>query len=311
MGRPRRTRIRPVPEARWFRSFERALAGSGLSGNTVRCYLHAVRRLLNWLEDHDKDFRTFGPADLKRYRQWLMSAGKPATVNFHLQAIRWLCRWAVQQRILSEDPSSSIETRQVKSPHAPTALAAGEVHRLLRAAGQSAEDLRLRDYALVQILLRTGLRVEEAVALRVGDVTAYDRSGAVRVRRRGRGGRDVPLGAEARRAIRAYLDARGNPEASEPLFTSREGQALAVRSAQTVIRNAARRAGLEQVSSQALRHTFAIHYLRDNPGKLPQLAALLGNQSVESAATYTRPSSRRRGVDLERRYPGGHSGDPA
>ena len=91
---------------------------------------------------------------------------------------------------------------------------------------------------------------------------------------------------DARRAIRAYLDARGHPKGSEPLFVSREGHALSVRRAQAAVLEIGHKAKLERVTPQVLRHTFAVNYLKDNPGKLPQLATLLGHQSPDSVAIY-------------------------
>ncbi len=277
-------RILAVPEPRWFRGFERALASSGLSANTVRCYVPAVRRLLAWLDGNGQAFGVFGAKDLQRYQEELVREGlRPATVNFHLQAVRWLCRWASKRGTLKADPSDGVDTHRVKRSGPPVGLSAGAAHRFLRAAGQAATDLSLRDCALVQLLLRTGVRIDEAVSLRVQDVAAYERSGRVRLRG---GGREVPLSAEARRAIRAYLDARGHPKGSEPLFVSREGHALSVRRAQAAVLEIGHRAKLERVTPQVLRHTFAVNYLKDNPGKLPQLATLLGHQSPDSVAIY-------------------------
>ena len=66
----------------------------------------------------------------------------------------------------------------------------------------------------------------------------------------------------------------------------REGHALSVRRAQATVLEIGHRAKLERVTPQVLRHTFAVNYLKDNPGKLPQLATLLGHQSPDSVAIY-------------------------
>jgi site-specific recombinase XerC len=47
-------------------------------------------------------------------------------------------------------------------------------------------------------------------------------------------------------------------------------------------------------------HTFALHYLRQNPGKLVELASLLGHESLDTTALYTRPSIDDLAEDLER-----------
>jgi site-specific recombinase XerD len=76
---------------------------------------------------------------------------------------------------------------------------------------------------------------------------------------------------------------------------------MPVRTIQAVITSLARRARLKRaaVSAHTLRHTFALGYLRDNPGKLLELASLLGHDSLDTTAIYTRPSRDDLAADLE------------
>lgn len=71
---------------------------------------------------------------------------------------------------------------------------------------------------------------------------------------------------------------------------------------QAVFTHLARRAKLHRlpVSAHTLRHTFALNYLRQNPGKLVELASLLGHESLDTTAIYTRPSREELAQDLER-----------
>ncbi|QSA98074.1 site-specific integrase [Methylococcus sp. EFPC2] len=174
---------------------------------------------------------------------------------------------------------------------------------MLRAAGASTHGLARRNYALVQLMLQTGFRVGEVAALRIADVTLHDRSGGVHVRHgKGLKHREVPLNATARRALKQYLAEHPGAGAGEPLFLSRRDSALPVRSIQAVISGIARRARLFRipVSAHTPRHTFALAYLRDNPGKLVELASLLGHDSLDTTAIYTRASRDDLAADLER-----------
>jgi site-specific recombinase XerD len=69
-----------------------------------------------------------------------------------------------------------------------------------------------------------------------------------------------------------------------------------------VVSELARRAKIDRVrvSAHTLRHTFAIGYLRHNPGKLVELASLLGHESLDTTAIYTQPSLEDLAEDLER-----------
>jgi site-specific recombinase XerD len=114
----------------------------------------------------------------------------------------------------------------------------------------------------------------------------------------------VPLNATARRALKHYLAERPGAGAGEPLFLSGRDSALPVRSIQAAISGIARRARLTRlpVSAHTLRHTFALAYLHDNPGKLVELASLLGHDSLDTTALYTRASRDDLAADLERSH---------
>ncbi|MDQ2765254.1 MAG: site-specific integrase, partial [Pseudomonadota bacterium] len=186
----------------------------------------------------------------------------------------------------------------------PAGLTDVEVHALLRAAGASSHGLAARNYAMVQLMLQAGLRVGEVAALQGADIIMNDRSGSVRIRHgKGLKAREVPLNATVRRALKQHLDRSPARTQDEPVFISRD-TAMPVRTIQAVITSLGRRGRLKRVavSAHTLRHTFALGYLRDNPGKLVELASLLGHDSLDTTAIYTRPSRDDLAADLERSH---------
>jgi integrase/recombinase XerC len=86
------------------------------------------------------------------------------------------------------------------------------------------------------------------------------------------------------------------------LFLSDRHRAFSPRAVQTLLQRLARRAKIARlrVTPHRLRHTFALNYLRQNPGKLVQLANLLGHESLDTTAIYTQPSGEELAEDLER-----------
>jgi integrase/recombinase XerD len=298
----------PLREPIWLTEFLASLAREELSPATVRGYRYDLRHFLAW---HD----TVQPAgfalgrltefDLIAYRQHMLTAGRrPATVNRRLEALRHFCRWARDAGTLRGDVAHDLRPVRTTRDRQPAGLTDAEVHALLRAAGGSTHGLAARNYALVQVMLQTGLRVGEVATLRVADVTLGDRSGTVRIRHgKGLKAREVPLNATARRALKQYLAARAEG-AAVPLFLSSRGAAMPVRSIQAVIASLVRRARIKRVpaSAHTLRHTFARAYLHDHPGKLVELAGLLGHDSLDTTAAYTRPSRDDLAADLERSH---------
>jgi len=77
---------------------------------------------------------------------------------------------------------------------------------------------------------------------------------------------------------------------------------LSVRSIQQAIASIVTRAGINriQVSAHTLRHTFAVNYLKSNQGKLVELSTVMGHESLDTTAIYTRPSREDLSEDLER-----------
>jgi len=299
-------KIQPPPSTRgehpWLTAFQKELARQDLAAVTVRGYRTDVADFLRWYGSAALDRLT--RVDLLHYRQHLTKDrnAKPATVNRKLEALRRFSRWAHSHGKLAEHVAAEVKLTRAVRGQCPKGLNAAEVQALLRAAGQSRHGLARRNYALTQILLQTGLRVSEVAGLQVGDLALHERSGEVRVHGKGAKERTVPLNTTARRAIQAYLDGRDPLSPRAPVFLSETGAAISVRSIQALVADLARRARITRlaVSAHSCRHTFALSFLTQHPGKLVELAALLGHDSVETTAIYTKPSAEEMAEDLER-----------
>jgi len=302
--------VTPHPaEPGWMAPFLASLAHDDLAPATLRGYRYDLRHFLAWHRTvQDRPFTIEGLAEyeLIAYRQHMVAGGlRPATVNRRLDALRRLCRWGRGTGALSADAAGNVRPMRTIRNRQPAGLTDVEIHALLRAAGASSHGLAARNYALVQLMLQAGLRIGEVAVLRVADVNMNDRSGSVRIRQgKGLKARDVPLNATGRRALKQHLEQRGAPGKTAALFTGSRETAMPVRTIQAVVASVARRARLTRVpvSAHTLRHTFALGYLRDNPGKLLELASLLGHESLDTTAIYTRPSGDDLAADLERSH---------
>ena len=273
----------------WIVDFAHTMTREDLSPLTVRGYTRDVELFLHWYVP--KKLEKLSAVDLLQYRQHLTDEKglRPASLNRRLEALRRFCRWAHEHKKLHANLTADVKLAHTVRGVRPKGLNKSEVHALLRTAGQSPHGLGKRNYALIQVMLQVGLRVSEVAKLRMADLVLHERTGSVCIRQGiGRKERDIPLNSSARRGLRTYLATRGPLTSSDPVFLSEQGAALSVRSIQSVLAGLARRGPITRVpvSAHTTRHTFALAFLKRHPGKLVELAALLGHESLDTTAMY-------------------------
>jgi site-specific recombinase XerD len=300
-----------VEKRDWIAEWADALLETGCAAPTQRRYCSAAHAFVAWFEqqNHEPFAPTrLTPIDLTGYVQQLRQMSATSTVNVHTCALRSLCAWLAEQGHLEGNPALRLRAVGTAKPLAPKALRPAQVNALLRAAQQTRHGTR--DYALIQLMVQTGIRISECAALRLGDIQLSERQGQVRIRAgKGNKSRTVPLNSSARQALADYLGPAWGVEptvkavatawtqrpAIEPVWASQKGGALSMRSISELIEGlvancAARGLVPLETTPHTLRHTFATNYLKDHPGDIVGLAALLGHSSLETTRIYVQPS---------------------
>ncbi|MGH2929979.1 MAG: tyrosine-type recombinase/integrase, partial [Solirubrobacteraceae bacterium] len=226
---------------------------------------------------------------VRDYRNALKDARRaPATINAALAALDDFYRFL--------GLGAARKVRRDSVPQgAPRALSEEQLRRLLRALECPG---RVRDRAAAALMVFAGLRVAEVASLDAADVSLTARTGAARVRRgKGDAERVVPLPAEARAALAAWLAIRPG-ESGPALFPSPGGaERLSVRALHRGIAGAGRAAGLS-TSPHALRHTYITRLVRRGVD-LPTVAELAGHRRLETTRRYSRPSDADRQAAVE------------
>ena len=268
------------------------LAESGLSELTVKNYVADLKHVASWVgRDGGGALLATSGSDIEAYRMDLVTtrAHPPATVNRRLQAIRKFFRYALDRGLVDADPSLGIKLLPQSRSEGRRGLDRSEVERLLGAVKQGSSRLTERDYAIIQVMLQTGIRVGELTRLRLADVQLSRNRGLLRIRGEGATGtREVPLNSSVRRAVGDYLTERAGA-ASDHLFLSVKGEPLSARSVQRSVSSYARAAGLEDVTTYTLRQTYGQQLLRDT-GDLSLVARLMGHKRLETAVKYILPA---------------------
>ena len=291
--------------ARW----QHDLAQGDYAAGTITKYGQSIRGFLHWYAQQEQTELTLDcltPIVLVSYRRHLQHEAHLAasTINLRVNALRAWCLWLVDQGYLSNNPAARFRLVEHQPLSKREGLTAPQVNALLRAAERSRH--RIRNYAIVQLLVQTGVRIDECTALTCEDITFGERSGMLRVRAgKGNKVREVPLNASARTALAAYIAPRlqVKPDlkavASEwttlhgPLWRSQKGKELSTGALGHMIGGLVRQAGArvpQTTSAHTLRHTFARNYLSQYPGDIVGLAALLGHSSLDTTRLYGEPT---------------------
>ena len=253
---------------------------------TRKVYERALAQFEAWYRGaygEEPDALLLTDEEVREYRAYLLNVKRysAGTINLHMSALRGLTRHYGRE----------ISVRGVRQTERPTeVLSAREIGRLL-AALDGEGWLDKRNVAIVQLMVRAGLRVGEIVNLQVNDVSLSERKGEVVVKAAGGKGqkeRIVPLPKEARKALKTYLEVR--PDEGNYLFVSRQGNPIHSRDVQRLLRAAAQKAGVtKRVTPHTLRHTYATRALRAGVD-LATLSKLLGHENLTTTARYLHPN---------------------
>jgi len=300
--------LNSIPENHWIREYHQKLLNQDLSSLTIRGYTYDLMHFRQWLlEAHEiePEITKLTTTDIAAYRYYLIDTKqmKAATVNRRIQAVKKCFSWANDRGLTKTNLAQKVRFMKCSNRYRPKSLKKKEVNALLRVAGQSTHGLAKRNYALIQLLLQTGVRIGEVADLKVSDVTIHQRSGFLHISKgKGLKQRDIPLNAAVRRALTSYIQMKSTVSPTDSLFHSKRNNSISVRTLQAIISQIVKKAHIKRidVSAHTLRHTFAVNYLKANPGKLIELASLMGHESIESVAIYTRPSREDLSNDLER-----------
>ena len=148
--------------------------------------------------------------------------------------------------------------------------------------------------AIFSLVLYTGARLSDVVFLEISDISLSERKGTV-FYRHGKGSKQrvVPLPLQARKAIGKYLESRP-PVDSQRVFIGERGQ-LNRRGIQAIFEKYRALTGIEDLHCHVLRHTFSHSFLSSVEkggagGNLVQLASILGHESLNTTAIYTKNS---------------------
>ena len=281
----------------------------GLSRLTLAAYRRDLALYAAWLQQDGRsaagDLLKTREADLLAYMAARHAESKATTTNRRLTVFKRFFRWALRERLITEDPT--LKMGGARQPlRVPKTLSEAQVEALL-AAPDLATPLGLRDRAMLELMYASGLRVSELVELKTVQVSLSE--GVLKVMGKGSRERLVPFGQEAQAWIERYLaEARADilkGQTTAVLFVTARGGGMTRQMFWALIRRHALAAGISApLSPHTLRHAFATHLL-NHGADLRVVQMLLGHADISTTTIYTHVARERLRALHQKHHPRG------
>jgi len=255
-----------------LKKLETELKIRGFSSKTIKAYTKKNQRFLEFI---GKDANFVGEDDIKAYMAHLMDKGqKPASVSLAMSALRFLYDEMMGKGLFAKIKLPKPEKKL------PTVLSKEEIRNMLDCTKNAKHKL------LIAFLYSSGLRVSEAVSIKIDDLDLNERMGIVRAGK-GKKDRNIILSESLVNDLRKYLDGRKD---ENPYVFSIKDRHIKVRQAQRVVSEAAKRANIKKrVFCHALRSSFATHLLEAGTD-IRVIQELLGHSDLSTTQRYTKVS---------------------
>jgi len=258
---------------------------------SIATYTRSLKQFISWLAETGRNTIELQREDILAYKEYLQSSKSAYTVTLYLTSVRKLYQWLESQRMYPDI------TRGIKGAKKPKGfrkdtLSQNQLREVLDSMElKSLEELR--DYAIFNLMARTGLRDIEVSRALTGDIRMETGQPVLWIQGKGRDSKDdfVILTPEALKPIKAYLKARGRVKKDEPLFCSHSdrnrGEALTTRSVSRIIKQALRGVGLDdsRLTAHSLRHT-AISLSIQGGASLQQAQAMARHSDSKTTLVY-------------------------
>lgn len=252
-------------------SFIENLEKEGKSKYTIVAYKKDLEQFIAYFSSRGKtDIKEGKKEDIEGFVNKLLEEKyKKKSASRKLNSIRTFFRYLKNEGLITVNPS--LEVSHPKYTQAPPRVLSKLEYRALRDFAKQDP----RTYALVEILLQTGVRIGELANIRKDDIKDSELKVDDRV---------IPLNKAAKKAIDNYLKVRHETD-NNHLFVTKTGRSLLVRNIRTIIDRCFKEVGIEDAKVQDLRNTF-IAYQLTTGASISYIAQIVGHKRLSSTEKY-------------------------
>jgi integrase/recombinase XerC/integrase/recombinase XerD len=266
------------------------VASQDVKESSRQLYNRTLSQFFKWVEETGRQLSNMSRVDILEYKDHLTQEGLSAlTIGSYIVSVRKFYEWAEANK-LYPNIAKGIKTPKRVQAFKKQHLTDNKSSELLSYFEQKS----LRDFAIVNLILRTGLRTIEVVRLNIEDITYKQERRILKVWGKGHSEKDsfVILSDKAYLPIANYLATRKGAKAGEPLFTSTShqnaGGRLTTKTISTICKDGLKAIGLDgkEFTAHSLRHTTAVAILKHG-GQLTDVQSVLRHTSPVTSQIYT------------------------
>jgi len=263
----------------------------GLSDNSIEAYSRDIDKLQQFADSQINNLKpdAFTLNDLRQFINWVNELGMiPSSQARILSGIKSFYKYLLAEDIIKNNPAELLEAPK-KMRKLPDTLSYQDINKLIEAIDLSKPD-GTRNKAIIEVLYSCGLRVSELTELKLSNL--YLEIEFVKVIGKGNKERLVPIGGEAIKALKLWIDhdrvhipiKKGE---EDMVFLNRRGSRLSRVYIFMLIKQLAEMAGIKKsISPHTLRHSFATH-LVEGGADLRAVQEMLGHESITTTEIYT------------------------
>ncbi|GAB4026554.1 MAG: tyrosine recombinase XerC [Candidatus Microgenomates bacterium] len=259
--------------------FIRYLQKEGRASATILAYAKDLDQLIDFLADRGiTDVKDIVADNLEEFKQFLKDSKYTLkSISRKLNSIKSFFKYLIGEGIITTSPAGGVS--HPKYEVTPPRILSPLEYRALRDVVK--DDVRM--YAIVELLLQTGLRIGELAAIQLQDINIEKSNIKIRAYE-SHEARKVPLNSTAINAIEKYVASRPKTK-NTTLFVTKTGNPFLIRNIRTAVNRYFRIAGIENAKVNDLRHTFVVEQLKAGV-PIVELSHMVGHKRLSTTEKY-------------------------
>lgn len=262
-----------------------------MSDNSVTAYSHDIELFMQYLEsiNHSMSLKHITQENIESFLAYLYELGFSASSQARiLSGIKKFYSYLIQEKIIAENPTMLLSSPSI-GRHLPDVLSYDEICSMIDAIDLS-QQFGHRNKAIIEVMYGCGLRVSEAVSLKISDI--YVKDEFIRVLGKGDKERLIPISRSTINTLFLYIDGERksqsiNSKHTDTVFINRRGSGLSRQMIFIIIKDLAEKAGIKKnIGPHTIRHSFATHLL-EGGADLRAVQQMLGHSNISTTEIYT------------------------